>query len=171
MKLLAGNGQTRGTARALKILAAGSALVVALWMMSDPPPPEAEELASAGTSRNGAPPASAAPGFAARKVAASVTNLFSGHSWFVPPPPPPPEVQVAPPPPSAPPLPFTVLGSYASAGGEPVYFLVKGDSVYDVRVGDVIDNTYSVDSMSNGQLQFTYLPLKIGQALPVGDAP
>jgi hypothetical protein len=170
MKLLTGSAGTQGKARALKMLAGGGVLVAALWLMSDPPPVDVELAAGREPSSDDAAPARAAPAFVPRKVAASVTNLFSGHSWFVAPPPPP-VVEVAPPPPSAPPLPFTVLGSYASAGGEPVYFLVKGDSVYDVRIGDVIDNTYSVDSMSNGQLQLTYLPLKIGQTLPVGSAP
>lgn len=170
MKLLAGSAAASGPARAVKMLAAGGTLVAALWLMSDPPAQQTVEPAASGPAHTGIPAAAAAPGFASRKAAGSATNLFSGHSWYVPPPPPP-VVQRAPPPPTAPPLPYTVLGSYASAGGVPVYFLVKGESVYDVRIGDVIDNTYSVDSMSNGQLHFTYLPLKLVQSLPVGSAP
>jgi len=78
---------------------------------------------------------------------------------------------VAPPPPpapTAPPLPFGVMGSYARPGDAPVYFLTRGDRVFDVRVGDTIDHTYSVDSATNGQLLFTYLPLKIQQSLALG---
>jgi hypothetical protein len=103
--------------------------------------------------------------------AASV--LFGRHSWYVPPPPPPPPpapVYVAPPPPSAPPLPFTAIGSYARKGDSAVYFLTRGDRVFDVRVGDTIDNTYSVDGAANGQLMLTYKPLKIPQTLAIGDA-
>jgi hypothetical protein len=35
-------------------------------------------------------------------------------------------------------------------------------------VGDVIDNTYSVDGAQNERLQLTYLPLKIRQEIAVG---
>ena len=97
--------------------------------------------------------------------------LFHTQSWYVAPPPPPPAPYVAPPPPpapTAPPLPFTVMGSYARPGDVAVYFLTRGDRVFDVRVGDTIDHIYSVDSAANGQLLLTYLPLKIQQTLPLG---
>jgi len=97
--------------------------------------------------------------------------LFHTQSWYVAPPPPPPAPYVAPPPPpapTAPPLPFSVMGSYARPGDVTVYFLTRGDRVFDVRVGDTIDHTYSVDSAANGQLMLTYLPLKIQQALALG---
>jgi len=112
------------------------------------------------------------PGFSQIDVAASKTvgSLFHTQSWYVAPPAPPPVpvVEVAPPPPTAPPLPFTVMGSYARPGDSTVYFLTRGDRVFDVHVGDTIDNTYSVDSAANGQLQLTYKPLNIQQALPLG---
>lgn len=97
--------------------------------------------------------------------------LFHAQSWYVAPPPPPPAPYVAPPPPpppSAPPLPFGVMGSYARPGDATVYFLTRGDRVFDVRVGDTIDHTYSVDGAANGQLLLTYLPLKIQQTLAIG---
>jgi len=97
--------------------------------------------------------------------------LFRTQSWYVAPPPPPPAPYVAPPPPpapTAPPLPFTVMGSYARPGDVAVYFLTRGDRVFDVRVGDTIDHIYSVDSAANGQLLLTYLPLKIQQTLALG---
>ena len=97
--------------------------------------------------------------------------LFSAHSWFVapPPPPPPPPVAFAPPPaPTAPPLPFVFMGSYQSQGAV-TYFLTAGDRVYDAKVGDTLDNTYSVDDVKSGQLLLTYMPLKIQQSLAVGD--
>lgn len=97
--------------------------------------------------------------------------LFHAQSWYVAPPPPPPAPYVAPPPPpapTAPPLPFNVMGSYARPGDATIYFLTRGDRVFDVRVGDTIDGTYKVDGAANGQLQLTYLPLKIQQTLAVG---
>lgn len=97
--------------------------------------------------------------------------LFHTQSWYVAPPPPPPAPYVEPPPPpapTAPPLPFSVMGSYARPGDVTVYFLTRGDRVFDVRIGDTIDHTYSVDSAANGQLLLTYLPLKIQQTLALG---
>jgi len=117
-----------------------------------------------------------------RRLARRVTDaqaaqaLFGEHSWFVappPPPPPPPAPPVAeapPPPPSAPPLPFSVMGSYTPLGGSAVYFLIRGDRVFDVHVGDTLDNTYSVDGAANGQLTLTYKPLNIQQSLAIGDS-
>jgi hypothetical protein len=98
-------------------------------------------------------------------------DLFSGHSWYKPPPPPPERVRTQPVDraPTAPPLPFTYIGRYEQKGAVTLYYLVKDDRVYDVKVGDVIDNTYRVDKVANGQLMFTYLPLKSSQGLRLGD--
>jgi hypothetical protein len=104
--------------------------------------------------------------------------LFATHSWYVPPPPPPtPAVAanaapVVPPKPVAPPLPFTYMGSLKPDGSAtPVFFLTHGDKVYDVHVGDTIDDIYTVDSFTNGQLIFTYKPLNQQQQLITGGAP
>jgi hypothetical protein len=102
----------------------------------------------------------------------AAASLFSPHSWFVAPPPPPPAPPAPyqpPPPPTAPPLPFAFMGSYKSEGGGSTYFLTAGDRVYDVKIGDTLDNTYSVDGVKSGQLLLTYMPLKIQQSLAVGD--
>jgi len=110
----------------------------------------------------------------AHRVTASkaVESLFHTQSWYVAPPPPPPApvVVVKPPPPTAPPLPFTVMGSYAHPGDATVYFLTRDDRVFDVHIGDTIDNIYSVDGVADGQLRFTYKPLNIQQSLPLGDS-
>ena len=101
----------------------------------------------------------------------TVDALFHPQSWYIAPPPPPPPLpvqQAAPPPPTAPPLPFVAMGSYARPGDRKVYFLTRGDRVFDVHVGDSIDNTYSVDSEANGVLTLTYKPLNIQQTLPLG---
>jgi hypothetical protein len=101
----------------------------------------------------------------------AAASLFSVQSWYVAPPPPPPAPVVvqAPPAPTAPPLPFAFMGSYRPEGATPIYFLTAGDRVYDVKIGDTLDNTYSVDGIKSGQLLFTYMPLKIQQSLAVGD--
>ena len=101
----------------------------------------------------------------------AAASLFSAHSWYVAPPPPPPVpvVYQPPPAPTAPPLPFAFMGSFRTDGGGAVYYLTAGDRVYDVKVGDTLDNTYSVDGVKSGQLLLTYMPLKIQQSLAVGD--
>jgi len=32
-------------------------------------------------------------------------------------------------------------GHYAPSGAKPVFFLTQGDRVYDVHIGDTLDNT------------------------------
>lgn len=96
-------------------------------------------------------------------------NTFAVASWYVPPPPPPPpEAAPPPPPPQAPPLPFTYLGIYAAAA--PVIILSRGDRVYTVSPGEVIDGLYRVDSVVGNAVQLTYLPLNITQSLATGGA-
>lgn len=111
---------------------------------------------------------------AAREPAAetSAGNAFAPTSWFVPPPPPP--VVLAPPPPpppppSAPPLPFAYLGRYEDKSAL-VVILTKGDRVYTVVPGDVIDGVYRVERTSVQAVELTYLPLKIPQTLGTGGA-
>ncbi len=97
-------------------------------------------------------------------------NMFAAHTWHVARPPPPP---AAGPPaePTAPPLPYAFVGSYAQGSNETVYFLTRGDRVYDVKQGDRLDGIYSIDGVENGQLIFTYMPLNIRQTLPFGGGP
>lgn len=106
---------------------------------------------------------------------AASASLFAAHSWYVAPPPPPaPPVETVkgpPPKPTAPPLPFTYMGSYAPNGVNPVFFLTEGDRVFDVHVGDTLDNTYTVDAFSNGALILTYKPLNQQQQLQTGGGP
>jgi len=98
-----------------------------------------------------------------------VGNAFSAISWYVPPPPPPPPKYVPPPPPTAPPLPFSYFGRYEE-GGTQIILLVKGDRIYTVSAGDVIENTYRVEGLAGGRLELTYLPLDIRQTLSTGEA-
>jgi len=106
----------------------------------------------------------------AQRVAdpAAAPALFASHSWYVPPPPPPAPAVTAPAPPpkpEAPPLPYKLIGSYTPDGEKTVFFLSAGDKVFDVHVGETLDNTYSIDSYSDGQLVLTYKPLNQQQQL------
>lgn len=101
-----------------------------------------------------------------------VQDLFAAKSWVPPPPPPPPPPKPAPPPPppppTAPPLPFTFMGKLQEDEQPWIVYLVRGERVYSVREGDVIDGTYRVGPLQGGQLTLTYLPLEIPQFLAVG---
>jgi hypothetical protein len=96
-------------------------------------------------------------------------GIFGVTSWYVPPPPPPPQPPPPPPKPTAPPLPFSYLGRYQESQA-PVIMLVKGERIYTVSAGEVIDNIYRVEGVSNGRVELTYLPLNIKQTLDTGEA-
>jgi len=124
--------------------------------------------AAGGVSGAGQTTFSGSYAFARRAAQKMTSNLFAVQSWYVPPPPPPPRpatVVV----PTAPPLPFAFLGSYARGTEKPVFFLTRGDVVYDVHAGDTIDSIYLVEGVENGSLIFTYQPLKQRQSLVVGN--
>ena len=97
-------------------------------------------------------------------------KLFAAKSWYIPPPPPPPPKPAPPPPPTAPPLPFTYLGKYLSPDAGLVFFLAKGDRLYTVPAGEIIDGIYRVEGISGGLLGLTYLPLNIKQSINIGEA-
>jgi len=102
-----------------------------------------------------------------------VGNVFKVTSWYVappPPPPPPPQPYMPPPEPTAPPMPFTYLGRYEDALSK-IAVLLKGDKVYNVTAGELIDNTYRFDRFAAGQLEFTYIPMNIKQNIRTGEAP
>lgn len=119
--------------------------------------------------------AAAAVPKSARVADASQANaMFATHSWYVAPPPPayvPPPPPPPPPPPTAPPLPFLFLGSYTPSGDATVFFLTRGDRVYDVKVGDTVDGIYLVEAAKGGQLTFLYKPLNQRQTLATGATP
>jgi hypothetical protein len=158
----------------------GIAVGIAAWVYFGQKDPEAVEAATAApaahpahaaTASHAGPPVASLLLALANRVAdqTAAGSLFAAHSWYVAPPPPPPPVvdttPVAPPKPEAPPLPYKFIGSYTPDGEKTVFFLSAGDKVFDVHVGETLDNTYSIDSYSNGQLVLTYKPLNQQQQL------
>ena len=71
--------------------------------------------------------------------------------------------------PTAPPLPFTYMGRAVESGIEMI-FLASAQRNYMVHSGDVIESNYRIDSISNGLVRFTYLPLAITQTLAIGES-
>ncbi|MGC2167015.1 MAG: hypothetical protein WA632_13495 [Gallionella sp.] len=112
---------------------------------------------------------------AKRGETGKVGNVFDPTSWYVPPPPvhyvpvpvaPSMSVQVVPA--AAPPVPFTYLGRYGDNASR-IIILAKGDKVYTVTIGDVIENTYRVERFTPGIIVLKYLPMNIEQYLRTGD--
>ncbi len=147
--------------------------VVAVAGRSDGRVPQGELRRAAIAPGGGDGAASAPPAtLPAERSATPTTDLFAAHSWYVPPPPPPPAAAVAPPPPpppAAPPLPFQFLGKLAD-GERLLVFLQRGERVYTVSAGDVIDGTYRVERIAPTRMTIIYLPLNIAQTLSVGSS-
>jgi hypothetical protein len=69
--------------------------------------------------------------------------------------------------PSAPPMPFQFIGKLDDRADLQV-FLQNGEKIYVVRKGDVIDDTWRIEGISDVELRFVYLPLHLAQTLSVG---
>jgi hypothetical protein len=103
-----------------------------------------------------------------RRAPESATgNAFVQRDWTPPPPPPPPPPPAPPVQPQPPLLPFLFLGKQV-AGNQWTVFLAHQDRTYVIVVGDVIEDTYRVDSIEPPLLSLTYLPLKQQQTLSIG---
>ena len=61
-------------------------------------------------------------------------------------------------------MPFNYLGRYQD-GATLIILLTKGDRVYTVSVGSVIENTYRVERLNGSVLELTYLPLNMKQTI------
>ncbi len=72
-----------------------------------------------------------------------------------------------PPPPQAPPLPFAYIGRL-SEDRDTTVFLAMGDRNLVLKPGDVIDNTYKLEEVSDTAVVLTYLPLSQRQTLSIG---
>jgi len=64
-------------------------------------------------------------------------------------------------------MPFSFLGRYIE-DDILIILLVKGERIYTVSEGEVIENTYRVERLSDAVLELTYLPLNIKQTINTG---
>jgi hypothetical protein len=71
--------------------------------------------------------------------------------------------------PTAPPMPFQFIGRMDDRTDLQV-FLQNGEKIYVVRKGDVIDDTWKIEGISDLELSLVYLPLHLSQTLSVGSA-
>ncbi|MGF6758150.1 hypothetical protein [Paraburkholderia sp. GAS42] len=98
----------------------------------------------------------------------SANNPFAASSWLPPPPvvvPVVPEVRAAAP--VAPLVPFTYLGELDSKAAKPQVFLSNGDRLLIVSPGEVVDDQYRVESVSESDVVLTYLPLNQTQTVSI----
>ena len=122
---------------------------------------------------DGKPAEAGAPSLPTRsRIAESTaTDPFAARGWLPPPPPPPPPAPVLPPPPppppTAPPVPFKFVGLIEEKAAKPAAFLTKGDALFVVHVGDVLESTYRVESFNSAEVIVTYLPLQQRQTIGV----
>jgi hypothetical protein len=65
----------------------------------------------------------------------------------------------------APVLPFRYIGKMID-NGQLAVFLQKGDESFSVMAGERVGD-YRVDSISENEIRFTYLPMKTKQTLPL----
>ncbi|EJM64805.1 hypothetical protein [Pseudomonas sp. GM55] len=116
--------------------------------------------------------ASTAAAVAPIKDLSPAGDLFAAHSWKAAPASGTvteqsvivtPVVQV----PTAPPLPFQFVGRLDDRSDLQV-FLQSGEKIYVVRKGDVIDETWRIERISDEELSLVYLPLHLAQTLSVG---
>ena len=69
--------------------------------------------------------------------------------------------------PSAPPLPFTFIGSI-ERGGRRIVMLMEGDQLHLVGARERIGQLYRVERVTPTQIEFTYLPMQQRQVLETG---
>lgn len=60
---------------------------------------------------------------------------------------------------SAPPVPYRFVGT-VKHGGEVVYALAKGDSVFPIHAGDTIEGVYRVEAITPQMVTLVYVPLE-----------
>ena len=154
-----------------QILVRGGLLAAAITtgagLLAASPDPPAEQPASRAKSIGTVPQ----PGAIVRLELPVRRDLTpAGRDLFGTPPrpPAPPRVEpeaVPPPPPTAPPLSFTLVGSFETEGGGTVYYLAEADKVHVVRPGEAVNEVYRLEAAAADRLELLYLPLAIKQTL------
>lgn len=146
-------------------------LVAAFWPAREESPDGVEPAerkrapVPSGTAPAASGEAGAQPG-ASTRLAAMQSDLFPRQTWVPPLPPPKPYVAPPPPPPSPPPLPFKYLGRWVDAG-RLTLFLVQGEQPIPARAGQVLLGAWRVDTITERQVVFTYLPLDMQSTLGI----
>lgn len=81
-----------------------------------------------------------------------------------------PEIAPELPAPTAPPVPFSVMGSMEE-GGKRAYFLSYADQSFVARVGDTLLEQYKIESVDGDRMTLRYLPMDVLQTLELARQP
>jgi Cohesin domain len=159
--------------RMRKVLLFGSLAVIVGHLLLDqaartPGNPVAENERAAPPTATKAPPAERLELLEGRGLSRTQGELFRA--------PPPParaakKSQPAPvaAPPVAPPVPYRFAGKILK-GSEEEVLVSKGDIVLPVKVGDILDGTYKVESIGGERIEVVYLPLGTRDRIAVSSA-
>lgn len=80
-------------------------------------------------------------------------------------------VMIQPPPVAmAPPFPFHYLGRMVNVDGQSMVYLTRGEKILAVEEKTRIDNDYRIDSLSETDIQITYLPLNETKKIQISSA-
>lgn len=148
-------------------------LVAIFYPSDDDTPYAARKVAAAVRKTTGAAAPTMAGVNAGDDADAGDPDPFAPRGWQAPPPPPAaatPQVAaiVAPvvpvEPTGPPPLPFRFVGGMTDGADQMVY-LGRGDDALVARVGDVLEHTYKVTSITATQIEFEHMPTGQKQAL------
>ena len=88
---------------------------------------------------------------------------FSSRSWVSPPKP------AKQPAPTVPRFPFTFVGLLSQKNSPIQLFLSRGERLYTVASGDLLDKAYRVDRVTKTLMELTYLPLGKKQSIDYAD--
>ena len=95
-------------------------------------------------------------------------DIFAARSWQPAPPPPAQSTAPVDTRPRIPSLPFVYAGQLGDpVTGKVIVYLTRGDAVYTVSVGDMLDDQYRLEGISDRQVTFVYLPTKEQQTLVI----
>ncbi len=163
------------TWRRILLLAALTGVVVWSLRLAQTPPDagDAGDTVAAVHRRPARPPV--APPHQALVLAASTPvsrlgrtmqrNLFPRQAWLANRAP---KAPVAAKAPEAPPLPFTYVGRWKSAG-QTTYYLAAGHQVYSAQIGQVLASDWLLSASRGQTLDFVYGPLQQTRSLRMGD--
>jgi hypothetical protein len=95
-------------------------------------------------------------------------DIFAARSWQPAPPPPAQSTAPVDTRPRIPSLPFVYAGQLGDPQtGKVIVYLTRGDAVYTASVGDMLDDQYRLEAISDRQITFVYLPTKEQQTLAI----
>jgi hypothetical protein len=161
-------GMKAKTKRILVGLAGAAAVGIAAIQLAPQPQESAVQAGAPGSAPKSERSSSVFASLPAREAMGKRQGeLFGPQSWAPPVPVASRRVVEAPPPkPTAPPFPYKIAGLVAGDEGSRVV-LSKGDRVFEVTIGQTLEEGFRLESVSPHALKFVYVPLGETQEMPV----